>query len=249
MKYMGSKNRIAKHLVPIIESYFEEETKTYIEPFVGGANLIDKIHFTNKIGSDNNKYLIKLLRYVSIYGMDDLPRNIPREHYNDVRTCFNENNGKYSDYYIGYVGFVASYNGRFFDGGYSGHAVGSKGTSKPRDYIRQTINNLEGQIDDLKSIKFRYGDFTMYNDIIHNAVIYCDPPYKNTKKYGTSNNFDYEAFYNWCRKMSKNNTILVSEYEMPSDFKCIWSIPLKTNMMDTLGGERKTNVEKLFICN
>lgn len=58
MKYMGSKNRISKHLKPIIESYLIDKD-VYIEPFVGGANMIDKINFNNKIGSDLNKYVIE----------------------------------------------------------------------------------------------------------------------------------------------------------------------------------------------
>ena len=36
MKYVGSKNRIAKDLVPIIQSYINKDTKGYLEPFVGG---------------------------------------------------------------------------------------------------------------------------------------------------------------------------------------------------------------------
>ena len=43
MRYMGSKNRLSKELVPIINSYITTGTKGYIEPFVGGANIIDKI--------------------------------------------------------------------------------------------------------------------------------------------------------------------------------------------------------------
>ena len=43
MKYVGSKNRISKELAPIIQSYITEDTKGYLEPFVGGANMIDKI--------------------------------------------------------------------------------------------------------------------------------------------------------------------------------------------------------------
>ena len=48
MKYMGSKNRIAKHIVPIIQRYIDKTNpKSYIEPFVGGANVIDKIRYHN----------------------------------------------------------------------------------------------------------------------------------------------------------------------------------------------------------
>ena len=38
MWYLGSKNRISKHIVPIIQSYITEETAGYIEPFVGGEH-------------------------------------------------------------------------------------------------------------------------------------------------------------------------------------------------------------------
>lgn len=50
MKYVGSKNRISKELAPIIQSYITEDTKGYLEPFVGGANMIDKINHYNRIG-------------------------------------------------------------------------------------------------------------------------------------------------------------------------------------------------------
>ena len=59
MKYMGSKSRIAKDIVPIIQSYIDDNNcRLYIEPFVGGGNVIDKIRCEKKIGSDLNKYLI-----------------------------------------------------------------------------------------------------------------------------------------------------------------------------------------------
>ena len=47
MKYVGSKNRLAKELTPIIQSYITDDTKGYLEPFVGGANMIDKIECNN----------------------------------------------------------------------------------------------------------------------------------------------------------------------------------------------------------
>ena len=42
MKYMGSKNRIAKHLLPIMLSECEKHGITkWVEPFVGGCGMID----------------------------------------------------------------------------------------------------------------------------------------------------------------------------------------------------------------
>lgn len=44
MVYMGSKAKIADYIVPVIQSYIAVSgSRTYIEPFCGGCNVIDKI--------------------------------------------------------------------------------------------------------------------------------------------------------------------------------------------------------------
>jgi DNA adenine methylase len=42
MKYMGSKRRIAKEILPIILKD-RKPSQWYVEPFCGGANIIDKV--------------------------------------------------------------------------------------------------------------------------------------------------------------------------------------------------------------
>ena len=74
--------------------------------------------------------------------------------------------------------------------------------------------------------------------------MYCDIPYFNTKQYETSKDFDYENFYNWCRENKSKYQIFISEYQMPDDFKCIWSKEV-TNSMNTTKTYKPT--EKLFI--
>lgn len=59
MKYMGSKNRIAKYILPIILAERKPE-QFWVEPFVGGANMIDKVE-GNRIGADLNPYVIQAL--------------------------------------------------------------------------------------------------------------------------------------------------------------------------------------------
>ena len=67
MVYQGSKSRLAKFLVPIIQGYIDEkDVKTYIEPMVGGANIIDKIKCNKRIGGDINDELIALLKYAQM---------------------------------------------------------------------------------------------------------------------------------------------------------------------------------------
>ena len=43
MKYMGSKARHAKEMLPIILKD-RKEGQWYVEPFVGGCNMIDKVN-------------------------------------------------------------------------------------------------------------------------------------------------------------------------------------------------------------
>ena len=59
----------------------------------------------------------------------------------------------------------------------------------------------------------------------------------------------YEEFYDWARIMSLKNVVLISEYAMPDDFRCIWQRKVKTLISSTkergdMGNER---TEKLFI--
>ena len=54
-------------------------------------------------------------------------------------------------------------------------------------------------------------------------MIYADPPYIGTEKYGKAG-FDHEAFYDWCEQQTA--PLFISEYQMPEDrFTCIaeWS--------------------------
>lgn len=177
MVYQGSKNRLAKFLVPIIQKYIDDNNiKTYIEPMCGGANLIDKIKCDKRIGADINEELIALLKYAQTdNSLSIAPKVCTFEHYADVREDRKLGTHKYSPEYIALIGYMASYGGRYFDGGYG------------RD---------------------------------SNCVFYFDPPYKDTKQY-SKQSIDYDSFYDFLRKLSENNIVLVSEYNMPDDFKCI----------------------------
>lgn len=233
MWYMGSKNRLSKGLVPIIQSYINEDVKGYIEPFVGGANIIDKIQCNNKIGCDIHEELIELLKYVANLN-NSIPNIISEEEYNNVKN----NKKNYPKWYVGLVGFCSTFGAKYF-GGYAKNC--KNGDSK------YAIKNLNKQRNNLKNIKFKCCDFRELKGI-SGYVIYCDPPYRNTTEYNTKT-FPYEEFYDWCREMSKNNIVLISEYWMPDDFECIWEKESKV----TFHSNRKANddkdkrIEKLFL--
>lgn len=62
MKYMGSKSRIAKYILPIILKD-RKDGQYYVEPFCGGCNTIDKVKGL-RIGNDKNKFLISMWKYL-----------------------------------------------------------------------------------------------------------------------------------------------------------------------------------------
>lgn len=139
MKYMGSKNRISKHILPIILKNRKPE-QWYVDPFAGGMNIIDEVN-GNRIANDKNKYLISMWK--GLQEDNDRPYTIDRELYSRARVEYNNGtNIEFDDFMIGWIGWMASYNGRFFDGGYSGHSVGNPN----RDYISEQIRNTEKQI-------------------------------------------------------------------------------------------------------
>ena len=237
MWYLGSKNKIAKDIVPIIQSYITTATKGYIEPFVGGANIIDKIECKNKIGYDIHPQLIALLKHIQ-NNTEDIPKFITEEEYNKVKN----NRENYEDWYVGLVGFCSTFGATYF-GGYAR----SKKDKFNGEKSFSAIKSLIKQSSHLNGIKFECKDFRDIKNI-SGYVIYCDPPYKGTTKYKTGQ-FPYEEFYEWCKEMSKNNIVLISEYYMPDDFKCIWEKTVKVNFdSNRQSNDIKNNrIERLFI--
>ena len=239
MVYQGSKNRLAKYIIPILQKYIDENNiTTYIEPFCGGANIVDKISCKHRIASDYNEDLIALLQYVQFDpDLSIAPTECPFEHYADVRQ--NKNTSKYPKEYIALIGYCASYGGRYFDGGYGKDANGR------RNIYAERVENLREQAPNLHGIDFTVRDYRDYlNMDISGALIYCDPPYKNTKAYAKQS-IDYDEFYDFCRRMAKDNIVIISEYSMPEDFVCIWSKERSVLQKSNRTAADKA-VEKLF---
>ena len=231
IKYMGSKRRIAKEIIPIITK--GRTTETVYDLFCGGFNLIDKIE-GKRVANDNNKYLIALAKYMQENEDLHLP-HIGEIEYKNIQ----KNKDSYPDWLVGYVGFQLSFGAKFF-GGYRRDKAGI------RDYENEAQQNLKAQQPKIKDIKLHCGS---YDEVIlePNSIIYCDIPYKDSTKYTTSKDFDYDKFYSWCiEKHREGHKVFVSEYWMPEDkFECIWSKEIVSSLTSENNG--KKGVEKLFI--
>lgn len=260
MVYMGSKSRIAKHIIPIIQSYIDKNpTNTvYIEPFVGGANVIDKIKCPTRKGCDLNKYVIALFRHLQNGGK--LYESVSRELYNEAREDWKNQSGKFKGWELGNIGFLASYKGRFFDGGYAKSVYEkTKNGLRYRDYYQENKRNILKQVSNkefnkIDFLNLDYRDTTSFVPFALNKdiVMYCDPPYQNSKKYNISKNFNYDEFWSFLIALNeaiKNVTIFVSEQTIPDEYKdkfeCVWRQEVKRTMKAV---KKKKATEKLFLC-
>jgi DNA adenine methylase len=225
MQYMGSKNRIAKHILPIMLAERKPE-QWWVEPFVGGANMLDKVG-GNRIGNDSHEFLIALL--VALREGYAPPTDISKELYYVIKS-------KPQDYpkeLVGFVGFLCSFGGIWW----GGYAFNKKGVN----YADRGSRVLTKQAKNFRGVDFRCGNY-LDMEIPQNSLIYCDPPYEGTTKY--KDGFDYNVFWQWCRlQESEGHTVFVSEYNAPVDFECIKSVEYKT-ILDK--NNQYKRIEKLF---
>ena len=223
---MGSKNRLANELIEIMQPY---KYDFYVEPFVGGANLIDKIEGPKRFGIDSNKYLIALLQKLQT---DWKMPYLSKEEYNDIKN----NKESFPDYLVGYAGVLCSYCGVWF-GSYAGRL-----DRVNRDYQLEAHRNVNKQRSLLEGITFICGD---YKDYVFkgNTLVYCDPPYAGTSKY--LNSFDSDIFWDWA--FAQRVDLFVSEYQAPNTFYKVWEKEVKSSLsINKKRAESKKSTEKLF---
>lgn len=231
---MGSKSRYAKYIVPILQKCIDDNNVIlYIEPFVGGANIIDKIKCQNRYGFDRSDTLIALLQ-TAANNFDDVLKDGNRELWDKgkgyVKDGIMPEDMSLAD--IGAMEFFASYCNGGFPRGYAKN-------TPTRNYFKEAYRNMEKQAPDLKGINFMCATYdTISTEDLEGAVIYCDPPYQGTKYYGYAKDsrMNYEDFWNWVRELSEKNFVFVSEQSAPDDFVSVWTQEVK----------RTTNKENNF---
>ena len=135
-----------------------------------------------------------------------------------------------------FYGINCAFNNQFL-GGY-------RYPSNTINYVDVSIRNLKkANINNVKFYNKSYLDFKPKG-----KLIYCDPPYiNNSYKHNKFFDFDYDVIWDTMRKWSKDNIVVISEYNAPKDFECIWI--KKTNYNFNTNGKSKTDdkFEKLFI--
>jgi site-specific DNA-adenine methylase len=105
----------------------------------------------------------------------------------------------------------------------------------------QSLERLES-LERLQSMESDYRSVA----IPPNSVVYCDIPYARTTGYHkdkAGRTFDHEAFFEWAR--TRSFPVYISEYNAPSDFRCIWKKNIRCTLCAT--DNSKVATERLFL--
>lgn len=268
LPYIGSKKKIAKKLIQIIIQNFGTD-KTVCDLFGGGGavsceciiNGLDVVYndkdpmagkMIQKILSEDRDFITTL-----IISRDEFFKIREKENKNEIDclkllvNSFGNNNSDYlynkdlSDIKYNLAKEIIEKHNCF---------NGYKQTETYKNFINKVeITRLEqlerlqqlGQLQQLEQPKFFNKDYKEFSSV-KNSIIYLDPPYENlrSKQYAVKLD-DYNTFYNWCIKMSENNIVLISGYEMPKEFECVFEFKKARSTIQS--GQHEAKYEKLFM--
>lgn len=227
MIYMGSKRRVRKEILKAVEPH-REPGQTWVEPFVGGGNMIEAVEGP-RIGADVNPNVIEALEIIRDQA-DWLPKNnkeFTEDDYKKVKAgadCW----------FRSFAGFAYSFGAKWLDS----FCKNAKGD----DYVARAYRSALKQqplLQDVKLINCSYDRLVLPP----NSLVYCDPPYAGTTKYKGVDDFDSAKFFGWCQqKVKEGHTVFVSEYSAP--FTEAWSKTIKTTLISK--EKPKDRIEKLF---
>lgn len=225
MKYLGGKQRLGKHLSPVLHELFEKYNEThkkklttYLDPFCGSLGVLK--HMTDLpvpiLASDYHPDLISMWQGVQDNSLQ-FPESVSEEEYLEAKQLPSPNPLK------GFIGFGMAFGGRFFASFSQKYLNGKK-----EDFCKEMRNSLNRTRPLIQNVKFECKDYRKLKP--KNCFIYCDPPYAYSKypiKYRRDvrdyDEFNNEEFWDIMRQWSKNNLVIISEVKAPADFEEIWS--------------------------
>lgn len=106
----------------------------------------------------------------------------------------------------------------------------------------QRLKQLERtqQLEQLEWLDWSVFIESIGDNILKNAIIYCDPPYEDTGEYAI-NTFNHNDFWQWFRETPY--CVYVSSYKAPDDIKPL-NFELKNQLLS--GGVGKTVKENIY---
>ncbi len=223
MKILGGKSQLATQISQIVRR-LRLPSQSFLEPFCGAAWITVHLYPGPTTASDISAPLICLHQAVQ-KGWEP-PDFISEDMYSILQRASRD--GETSPF-ITFAGYSCSWSGKWW-GGYA------RGNS--RNYCLEAKKSLLQKHTSLKNVLFEHANYKNLEP--KNLCIYCDPPYANTTSYDTP--WNPKEFWEIMRRWSKNNTVIISEYKAPADFKCIW----RHNHFSFKATDSRSTVERLF---
>lgn len=217
IKYLGSKRKIAKEILPIILA--DRGERLYVEPFVGSAAVI--IHAGGRrLGADRNHHVIAL--HKAVRDGWEPPTLVTEAEYKAIKKA----PSAYPKELVAFVGIGCSFAGKWF-GGYARDAQGG-------NYARMQHDAIMADAPKFAGIDFICSEYRDLEVPAEPCTYYCDPPYADTTGYQTVNNhFPSGWFWRWCRnRVAEGHQVFVSEYKAPDDWQCVWEKTVSVNFDD-----------------
>lgn len=237
---MGGKSRLAKSISEAILAHAKSR-KYYLEPFIGGGSVFPLMapHFDWSVAGDVQEDLVLMWNALIFDGWEP-PEVVTEEFWREMRDSKPSPDRAF-------VGFGASFGGRFFEGiARSGGKISHSSSKR----ILQFRHTLVTQLTPQRLGQFRHQSYLDWNPI-PGTVVYCDPPYAGTKPYTGARSgllpWDADAF--WCRMdewVDSGCEVYVSEYSAPECWGSIWAIDRKV-VIGARNESRVQSTEHLFV--
>lgn len=238
MHYLGSKARHAKEIIAITTANRRPD-QIYVEPFVGGGNVINKVpQGAGRIANDKNYGMVALLHALGNLNWTP-PETMTKSEW--ARIMKKEKVlAKLPVLEQAEFAFAATGPtfGSMWCGQWAKDYEGQEGT-RYRQAREAALKDAPG----LAGINFNSGSYDVL-EIPERSLVYCDPPYVNTTEYSGSkviipvgdalskNNWNAARFWRWCDRLidDKGCIVFVSEYKGPEGgdvYGKVWSPELK----------------------
>lgn len=230
MRYLGGKGRLAKKFAPILLEALTP-TSRFVEPFVGGFNVVPALGHVRALCNDVHPGLFSL--YCALQGGSIPPEELSEERYAEMRRAQD-----WDDPLTAFAAFGCSFAGKEW-GGYARDAQGT-------NYARTARNSLLRKAKFMSGVVFTCVD---YRDLSTGPgdVVYADPPYANTTGYKTGH-FDHSAFFEWCEQCVQSGArVFVSEFAVPdrSGWEVVWSTERKVMVDGKSQGDGRVRTDYL----
>jgi DNA adenine methylase len=237
MQYLGGKYKLAKHIAPFIKQALEGR-EVYIEPFIGGCNVMPLVSARERFGLDVCEPLITLYKALQAGWIP--PEIVTEADYYRQKAAPDP-----LDPLTAFIGFGCSFGGRWFQGYARSITKPTKYSAGglPKNFARIATRALARKLSACGNVAFECFDFfDIEAAACADSVIYCDPPYAETKgyDYASAGNWDSDRFWAKVKELSDAGAIvLVSEYQAPAFAKILYERPASGDLQRNLGSKER----------